>query len=109
LDAAPALDDTDTASAEPSAAPGDGGKHPAIDADLKRKTVAQAFLMLGGIIVGGTLLLLMVVMWGNRTRRLTRQPLPAVAKRDELWYLKSKPSSGGEQPDDPPSKEEKVD
>jgi len=61
------------------------------DGDVKKRSLWLAFLMLGGIIIGGTLLLTLVVMWGNRTRRLARRPLPPVAQRDELWFLKPKP------------------
>ena len=62
----------------------------------KRQALSFAFVMLAGIIVGGALLLALVVLWGNRTRRLAQSPLPPVSKRDELWYLKSKKDS----PDD---------
>ncbi len=97
LQAAPV--DGEAAGAEPSVAPAEGKRAP-IDPELK-KWVWQALLMLGGIIVVGTLLLLVVVMWGNRTRRLARKPLPHVAKRDELWFLKPKPptSQSDQQPE----------
>jgi hypothetical protein len=88
LHAAPVEDDA--ADAEPAAAPAGEGKRAPIDPELK-KWVWQAFFMLGGIILGGMLLLLIVVLWGNRTRRFARKPLPNVAKRDELWFLKPKP------------------
>ncbi|HEY3965038.1 MAG TPA: hypothetical protein VGM05_10850 [Planctomycetaceae bacterium] len=88
LQAAPV--DGKAADAEPSAAPADEEKRVPVDPELKR-WVWQALLMLGGIIVVGTLLLMVVVMWGNRTRRLARKPLPQIAKRDELWFLKPKP------------------
>jgi heme/copper-type cytochrome/quinol oxidase subunit 2 len=57
----------------------------------KKNAVWLAFMMWAGIIFGGVILLALVVMWGNRTRRLARSPLPLVAKRDELWFLKPKP------------------
>ena len=56
-----------------------------------------AFAMWAGIVFGGVILLALVVMWGNRTRRLARSPLPPIAKRDDLWFLKPKPST-----DEPP-------
>ena len=66
------------------------------DEQAKRQALSFAFVMLAGIIVGGALLLILVVFWGNRTRRMAQSPLPPVSKRDELWYLKSKKDS----PDD---------
>ena len=87
--------ESETAKSDPVAAPVDGEKRAPVDPELK-KWVWQAVVMLGGIIVVGTFLLLVVVLWGNRTRRLARKPLPAVARRDELWFLKPKP------PVDPP-------
>ena len=56
-----------------------------------------AFGMLAAILFGGTLLLALVVLWGNRTRRLARTPLPPVSKLDELWFLR--PKKGAEEPD----------
>lgn len=75
---------------QPSAAAAGVEQHVVADAKQKRESLWLAFMMLGGIIVGGTLLLLLVVMWGNRTRRLARRPLPEVAQRNELWFLKPK-------------------
>ena len=63
----------------------------ATDPQLKKNAVWLAFMMWTGIIFGGVILLALVVMWGNRTRRLARSPMPTVAKRDELWFLKPKP------------------
>lgn len=102
LHAAP--EDADTQGGEPPAAPSaaeqPGEQRPTVDPEFKKKNLSQAFVMLGGIIVGGTLLLLVVVMWGNRTRRFARSPLPNVAKRDELWFLKPKPAAGVDPPHD---------
>jgi hypothetical protein len=62
----------------------------AADPQKKNQTLSFAFVMLGCIIVGGAMLLALVVIWGNRTRRLAQSPLPPIAKRDELWFLKPK-------------------
>jgi hypothetical protein len=72
--------------------PGQGlsGHANAPDAQARNQALSFGFVMLGGIIVGGTLLLALVVIWGNRTRRMARSPLPPVSKRDELWFLKPK-------------------
>lgn len=73
----------------------------ATDPLLKKKAVWLAFAMWAGIIFGGVILLALVVMWGNRTRRLARSPLPPIAKRDELWFLKPKPSADDAEPPPP--------
>jgi len=70
------------------------GHSTAIDGQAKKEALTLGFIMLGCIIVGGTILLALVVMWGNRTRRLARSPLPPVAQRDELWFLKAKKELG---------------
>src|SRR5262245_11078570 len=71
----------------------------------KSRLLTFAFVMLGCIIVGGALLLALVVIWGNRARRLAQSPLPPIAKRDELWFLKPKKEgadgTGGDAPGDP--------
>ena len=71
------------------------------DPDLKKHAVWLALMMWAGIIFGGVILLALVVMWGNRTRRLARSPLPPVAKRDELWFLKPKPPADGAEGKEP--------
>jgi hypothetical protein len=73
----------------------------AIDPELKKHAVWLALLMWAGIIFGGVILLALVVMWGNRTRRLARSPLSPVAKRDELWFLKPKPPADDAEGIDP--------
>lgn len=83
---APTNSDADGAK---SAATDAEGKRAAVDPELKN-WIWQAFLMLAGIIIGGTMLLVIIVMWGNRVRRFARKPPPTIAKRDELWFLKPK-------------------
>jgi hypothetical protein len=53
-------------------------------------------VMLGGILICGVALVALALLWGHRIRRIARQPLPKVAPRDELWYLKAtdKPEIG---------------
>jgi hypothetical protein len=63
-----------------------------------RSWIWQLFAMILGIIFSGTMLLLFVVMWGQRTRRLARKPLPSVAKPNELWFLKPKRPIADEKP-----------
>jgi hypothetical protein len=54
----------------------------------KQEALSFALVMLAGIIMGGAMLLILVLVWGNRARRLARRPLPPVSRRDELWFLK---------------------
>lgn len=61
-----------------------------IDPRLKKQAVSLGFFMIAVILAAGTLLLVLVVTWGNRARRLARSPLPPVGKPDELWFLKPK-------------------
>lgn len=63
---------------------------PTVESRATKRLLTLAFGMLAAILVGGTLLLALVVMWGNRARRLARSPLPPVSKQDELWFLKPK-------------------
>jgi hypothetical protein len=79
----------DRAAATPSE-PRSPDQSSAADRQKKNQTLSFAFVMLGCIIVGGAMLLALVVIWGNRTRRLAQSPLPPIAKRDELWFLKPK-------------------
>ena len=81
------LENSDAPAASESA---DSATPIATDPQLKISALWLAFMMLAGIIFGGAILLALVVMWGNRTRRLARSPLPPVAKRNELWFLKPK-------------------
>jgi hypothetical protein len=84
----------DTAeAAEPSERPSPG-QSSATDLQKKNQALSFAFVMLGCIIVGGAMLLALVVIWGNRTRRLAQSPLPPIAKRDELWFLKPRKEAG---------------
>jgi hypothetical protein len=89
--------------------PDDAGPPQKADPDLRRKAIGQAFAMLAAIIMGGTLLLLLVVMWGNRARRLARKPLPTVARRDDLWFLKPKAATSAEQWKKRPEKSDPAD
>jgi hypothetical protein len=84
---APADDTANAALASERQSPGEPSPAEPL---AKKQALSFAFVMLGCIIVGGAMLLALVVIWGNRTRRLAQSPLPPVAKRDELWFLKPK-------------------
>lgn len=60
------------------------------DDKVRNQAYQVGVLMIGGILIAGVGLISLVMIWGNRMRRIARQPLPTVAPRDELWYLKNK-------------------
>ena len=47
-------------------------------------------VLLAGVAILGVFLMAMVLVWGNRVRRMTRRPLPTQCRGDELWYLRPK-------------------
>ena len=53
----------------------------------KQKIVA-GMMIVGGLLGGGIALLVLIVLWGQRTRRILRGPLPEQHTGDELWYLR---------------------
>jgi hypothetical protein len=64
-----------------------------IDPDeQKRQTAVAALLILSLVCVVFLFLILFVVMWSKRMRRLVKQPLPDQHPGDPLWYLR-KPDS----------------
>jgi hypothetical protein len=92
------VDTTATAEHHSAGAPG------AAEPLAKNQALMFAFVLLGCIIVGGAMLLALVVIWGNRARRMAQSPLPPVAKRNELWFLKPKKEAAdgtGGAPSDP--------
>ncbi len=74
----------DTANAEPVVAPAQ-----VIDPDeQKRQTAVAALLILSLVCVVFLFLILFVVMWSKRMRRLVNQPLPDQHPGDPLWYIR---------------------
>lgn len=59
-------------------------------------------LLLAAVILIGIALLLFVVLWGQRARRIVRQPLPPTSRVDELWFLKPAPRQPVESKTPPP-------
>lgn len=66
------------------------------DEEARRRAYSMGVVMLGGILICGVSLVALALLWGHRMRRIARQPLPKVAPRDDLWYLKAtdKPDIG---------------
>lgn len=56
-----------------------------------KRAYATGVVMLGGILIIGVALVAVILLWGNRARRIARQALPTISPRDDLWYLKKKP------------------
>lgn len=62
------------------------------------QSLTAGVLMLAGILLAGFGLLLFVVLWGHRTRRVVREPLPPTSPVDELWFLKRSPPASRDEP-----------
>lgn len=58
----------------------------------KRQLAVSALLVLALVCIVFLFLILFVVMWARRMRRLVKQPLPDQHPGDPLWYLR-KPDS----------------
>jgi hypothetical protein len=79
---------------------------PAFNEPEARRAFDAGVLMLATILIAGVGLMALILLWGSRARRIARQPLPTVAPRDELWYLKNKKESATATGDDPPTADE---
>lgn len=78
----------------------------AADAEAEKNALRQRQqqIAIGLFLLVGIALAWMIgfaLLWGWRTRRLVRQPLPPAPRGDELWYLKNPmpPSPPANQPD----------
>jgi len=69
-------------------APEDVPNKTELSARQRRRVVTAAFYVLGGILFVGVLLIALTVLWGSRTRRVARKPLPEASPDDPLWYLR---------------------
>jgi hypothetical protein len=56
--------------------------------EKRRKALAAAYV-LGGVAFVGSMLCLLVMIWGRRVRRIVRTPTPAQQLPDEFWYLRT--------------------
>ena len=83
----------------------DDGQSPAADKanrQSKRRVATVAVYLLAGIAFAGVALLGLVIVWGNRIRRIARTPLPRQSRTDELWYLRPKKEIETKQASKPP-------
>jgi len=99
LVSSPVLAADDDAQARDVAAEDSPAQVPPPESRANKRLLTLAFGMLAAILIGGALFLTLVVLWGNRARRLARSQLPPVSKQDELWFLKPKKNAGD--PDEP--------
>jgi len=99
LAASPLLAADEDAQAPEVAAEDSPVQVPPAESRENKRLLTLAFGMLAAILIFGALFLALVVLWGNRARRLARSELPPVSKQDELWFLKPKKSAG--EPDEP--------
>jgi hypothetical protein len=73
------------------------------DRNAKRRAASIGLLGLVGIVLTGVGLMVLVVLWGHRLRRITRSSSPHPTRGDELWYLrpdKQKPAESSNPPDE---------
>ncbi len=61
----------------------------------EQSAIVAGFLLLLLVIVSVSAVALLAV-WGRRTRRLARQPLPKTSELDPMWYLRKPNSSPAE-------------
>lgn len=60
------------------------------DRRLKKRKLEIGMIFTGGIIVMGVFLVVVILIYGRRTRRQLAAGRTASAPRDELWYLKQR-------------------
>ena len=69
----------------------------------KQRRAMAGLVVLCGILLGGLVFVVLVMVWGNRLRRMIRADLPAQKTlQKDLWFLKPSKSSA-ENSDQPPS------
>ncbi len=70
----------------------DGQSAPAEKANRhsKRRVATVAVYLLVGVAFVGLALLGLIVLWGNRLRRIARKLPPRQSQTDEFWYLRPK-------------------
>lgn len=68
-----------------------GGESPSPDQrELRRQSALAGLLVLGLVCIVFLTLIVGVVLWARRMRRLTGQPLPEQHPGDPLWYLRKR-------------------
>ncbi|WP_166828336.1 hypothetical protein [Thalassoroseus pseudoceratinae] len=67
----------------------------------EQSAIVAGFLLLLLVIVSVSAVALLAI-WGRRTRRLARQPLPKTSELDPMWYLRKPNRSSAESEDSTP-------
>lgn len=67
------------------------------DREAKERAVSAGILVLLGITIAGMGMVLLVMIWGRRVRRISLRSSGKTAPADPFWYLRAKPR----QPDGP--------
>lgn len=68
------------------------------ETELRRKSALAGMLILALICLVFLVLIVGVILWAHRLRRIARQPLPEQHPGDALWYLRQ-PGSPESKPD----------
>lgn len=93
-------DDSESSAAEAKSAEElEGDADESLQKKENHKKAAAGMMVLVGIALAGVGLLLIIILWGNRLRRISRRPLPSAERGDELFYLKH-PHAGSPLVDD---------
>jgi len=100
-----AVESAESVSAEPSTAAADTSiDDPARD-EQRRQSALAGMMILALVCVVFLTLIMLVIVWSRRIRRLVKTPLPGQHPGDPLWYLRRSPpdpaSTGDQQRDDP--------
>ena len=63
---------------------------PPLTDEKKQQTVTVAVYLAFGVALLGMLLIVLVLVWGVRVRRLVRTRVPSQSLPDPLWYLRNR-------------------
>jgi hypothetical protein len=66
----------------------DGGQP--LEEAARQRALTSAILMLGGVLFIGAMMIVLILLWGFRVRRIARKPLPRSTPIDPLWYLRAR-------------------
>jgi len=89
---------TETAAPKSDAAPESTPSDPEKQAELRQQSAVAGLLVLALLCVIFLTLMIGVVLWARRMRKLTNRPLPDQHPGDPLWYLRkpvAKADDGG--------------
>lgn len=87
--------DVDSPSVSPVAEVREQPQDDPVNAQKQKQSALAGLLIVGLLAFIGIVLVLVVIVWGKRLRRLNNAPLPKQHPGDPLWYLRT----NGQTPD----------